>query len=214
MNQILNTKINQKDKTKKIWFKLQLCFSLLIVAIMISYTFIHFRNLLNNEQLSNSLMKNYNIYKLYAPQSEEKKSETKSSSNSFNTIFGIIEIPKIELYYPIFSCLSEELLKVSPCKFSGESLTQNDNICIAGHNYDNSLFFSKISSLNNDDEIFIFDNIGSRYIYHITNIYEVNSDDLSPIFDYDKTKKILTLVTCNNRNSNRIIVRAEQKNHD
>lgn len=26
----------------------------------------------------------------------------------------------------------------------------------------------------------------------------------------DKTKKLLTLVTCNNRNSNRIIVRAEQ----
>lgn len=103
------------------------------------------------------------------------------------------------------------MLKIAPCRFSGESLVENDNICIAGHNYDNSLFFSKIGDLSTGDEILIFDNSGKEYVYYVYDIYEVDQHDLSPIFDYDNTTKTLTLVTCNNLNSNRIIVRAEQK---
>ena len=41
-------------------------------------------------------------------------------------------------------------------------------------------------------------------------VYEVKYDNLSPIFDYDKNSKELTLVTCNNLNSNRIILKAKQ----
>lgn len=125
--------------------------------------------------------------------------------------FGIIEIPKIDLYYPVFSNLSEDLLKISPCKFYGNTPDTNGNICIAGHNYDNSLFFSKLSTLSENDEIYIFDNNGNQYVYLVYNIYEVIDSDLSPIFDYEQNEKTLTLVTCNNFNSNRIILKAKQK---
>lgn len=125
--------------------------------------------------------------------------------------FGIIEIPKIDLYYPVFSNLSEDLLKISPCKFYGNTPDTNGNICIAGHNYDNSLFFSKLSTLSENDEIYIFDNNGNQYVYLVYNIYEVMDSDLSPIFDYEQNEKTLTLVTCNNFNSNRIILKAKQK---
>lgn len=126
--------------------------------------------------------------------------------------FGIIQIPKIDLYYPVFSHLTEELLKTSPCKFYGDTLDKNGNVCIAGHNYDNSLFFSKISTLNKKDEIFIFDKNGKQYIYTVYEEYEVAPNDLSPILNYPENEKILTLVTCNNFNSNRIVLRAKQKN--
>lgn len=125
--------------------------------------------------------------------------------------FGIIQIPKINLYYPVFSHLTEDLLKISPCKFYGDSPDVNGNICIAGHNYDNSLFFSKISTLSQNDEIFIFDNNGIQYTYFVFDIYEVNASDLSPVLNYDENEKTLTLITCNNFNSNRIIVKAKQK---
>lgn len=125
--------------------------------------------------------------------------------------FGMIEIPKINLYYPVFSYLTEDLLRISPCKFYGDSPDVNGNICIAGHNYDNVLFFSKLSTLSQDDEIFIYDNIGNQYIYLVYDIYEVLESDLSPIFDYEENEKTLTLVTCNNFNANRIIVKAKQK---
>lgn len=124
---------------------------------------------------------------------------------------GIIEIPKINLYYPIFSYLTEDLLKIAPCKFYGNTPNVNGNICIAGHNYDNSLFFSKISTLSPNDEIYIFDNYGKQYVYLVSHIYEVADSDLSPIFNYEENEKILTLITCNNFNSNRIILKAKQK---
>ncbi len=136
---------------------------------------------------------------------------TSSAEETPNGLFGIIEIPKINLYYPVFSQLSEELLKVSPCKFYGDTPSVDGNICIAGHNYDNSLFFSKISSLSQEDEIFIFDSKGTQYVYFVYNVYEVSETDLSPVLDYTENEKILTLVTCNNFNSNRIIVKAKQK---
>ncbi len=123
---------------------------------------------------------------------------------------GIIQIPKISLYYPVFSHLTEDLLKISPCKFYGDSPDVNGNICIAGHNYDNSLFFSKISTLSQNDEIFIFDNNGIQYTYFVFDIYEVNASDLSPVLNYDENEKTLTLITCNNFNSNRIIVKAKR----
>ncbi len=103
------------------------------------------------------------------------------------------------------------MLKISPCKFYGDTPNVNGNICIAGHNYDNSLFFSKISSLSSHDEIFIFDNNSNQYIYEVYNIYEVSPSDLSPVLNYNQNEKILTLVTCNNMNSNRIILKAKQK---
>lgn len=124
--------------------------------------------------------------------------------------FGIIQIPKIDLYYPVFSYLTENLLKISPCKFYGDTPDVNGNICIAGHNYDNNLFFSKVSSLSKNDSILIFDNKGIQYCYLIFDIYEVESSDLSPVFNYNHNEKILTLVTCNNFNLNRIIVKAKQ----
>ena len=101
-------------------------------------------------------------------------------------------------------------MKIAPCKFYGGNPDENGNLCIAGHNYDNSLFFSNIASLSADDDIFIYDNFGNKYIYKVYDIYEVTPSDLSPIYDYDENLKQLTLITCNNLNSKRIIVRAKQ----
>ena len=73
------------------------------------------------------------------------------------------------------------------------------------------MFFSKITNLKTDDKIYIYDANGEKYIYKVIDLYEVNESDLSPIFDYNQNEKILTLITCNNINLNRIIVRAKQE---
>lgn len=82
------------------------------------------------------------------------------------------------------------------------------NLCIAGHNYDNDKFFSKLNELKKGDKINIYNENGKVYIYIVYDKYEVKSNDLSPIYDYDKNSKQLTLLTCNNFNKNRIIVKA------
>lgn len=215
MNQILSTKLesNPKMKEKKKWFKFQFTFSLLVLTVLIGSGFFYFYHLERKEDFSNSLISNYHIYKLYhtSQNYSHENSSNSSSTSSANDLFGIIEIPKINLYYPVFSHLTEDLLKISPCKFYGDSPNVDGNICIAGHNYDNALFFSRISSLSSFDPIHIFDTNGSQYVYFVTSIYEVDDSDLSPVLQYEQDEKTLTLITCNNLNSNRIIVKAKQQ---
>lgn len=210
MNQILCTKIKNDKKLNSHLFKVQFTISIIIIVILIGFIVYTSYSLQNKENLSNNLIGNYNIYKLYADVSNNNN-ESSNKDTQENNLFGIIEIPKINLYYPIFSSLSEDNLKVSPCKFYGDSLTKNDNICIAGHNYNNNMFFSKINLLSSNDEIFIYDNLGKKYTYIVFKNYEVKEDDLSPIYDYDKNTKELTLITCNNLNNNRFIIKAKQK---
>ena len=208
MNQILNTKLKKKRKLNKNFFKFQFTISILISFILICMIIYYIFTLKKKEKISNNLIGNYNIYKLYSNGSQEDYVEEKEQAE--NEIFGIIEIPKIGIRYPIFSHLNEELLKISPCKFYGESPKVNGNICIAGHKYNNSMFFSNISLLNKNDEIYLYDNSNNKYVYTIFNLYEVKESDLSPIFDYNQSSKELTLITCNNINQNRFIIKAKQ----
>ena len=84
----------------------------------------------------------------------------------------------------------------------------DSNLCIAGHNYDNGKFFSNLSSLKNDELIYIESN-KVKYIYSIFKIYEVEEYDLSPIYEFQNGKRQLTLVTCNNFNKKRLIIKAK-----
>lgn len=206
MNQILCTNL-KPQKNKKNFYRFQFTLSIILIIISIIAIILYIYSLNKKQKISNSLLTNYNIYRLY---SNQKSTEIDSETEN-NNLFGIIEIPKLNIYYPIFSTTTEELLKISPCKFYGNSLDANDNICIAGHNYNNSLFFSNINTLDFNDEIFIYNNTGKKYIYHVFNLYEVKPSDLSPIFDYNKKSKELTLITCNNLNNNRIIVKSKQE---
>ena len=205
MNQILVTKNNKKVKLNKSFFKLQFLFSFMISVLLICSIIYTLYSIKESEKESAKLVGNYNIYKLYSDFSYFQDN-TEISTN----IFGTIEIPKLDISYPIFSSLSEENLKLSPCKFYGPSLTENGNICIAGHNYDNNKFFSNLDSLNPSDNIIIYDNNKIRYLYKIFDIYEVKENDLSPIFSYDLNAKTLTLITCNNLNKNRLIIKSTQ----
>lgn len=225
MNQILNTNLNndvqssEKKKTtikrsfgKNIrFFKLQFVFSILLILALLGFIFYYIFSLQNKKELTDNLLGNYGIYRLYSNISkEDSNEEVTTTSEAENNLFGIIEIPKLSIYYPVFSHLEEDLLKISPCKFYGPSPKEKGNICIAGHNYNNSMFFSKLHLLSNEDQIYLYDNSGYKYVYNVFKTYEVNEDDLSPIFDYNTSSKELTLVTCNNMNSNRLIVKSKQ----
>lgn len=213
MNQILETNLNNKKsniKKVKNSLKFQLYFSIffcIIIVLSISYrTF----QLYRQEKYSSQVLNNYNITKLYSDSPLNQASNSNESiKNSY--VMGIIEISKINVYYPIFSNYDDELLKIAPCKFYGSEPGKIGNLCIAGHNYDNTKFFSNISNLNINDEIVIYNNSNEKFSYFISDIYEVKQNDLSPVYSYDKNTRQLTLITCNNLNNNRIIVKALYK---
>lgn len=160
MNQILfinkNNYLNENIKIKKNLFTIQLVISIVLIIITIIIYFFYLYTINKKETISSKLTNNYNISKLY-------NTENHSSINTYinngieYSVIGLIEIPKINLYYPILSDINDDLLKISPCKFYGPSPNELGNLCIAGHNYDNYKFFSKINSLINNDEIKIYD---------------------------------------------------------
>lgn len=85
------------------------------------------------------------------------------------------------------------------------------NVCIAAHNYDNDKFFSKINTLSNEDLIYIYNLNGKKSEYSVTENFETKFDDTSPTSQDTRGKQEITLVTCNNLNNNRIIVKAIKK---
>lgn len=212
MNQILQTNLNNNNKKsdlvklKKI-LKIQFYFSIILIIVIAVSMLYNSVKIYKQEKYSKQILNNYNITKLYSNLSSNKSPDSdKNIENSY--VIGILEITKIKVNYPIFSNYTDELLKTSLCKFFGPSPGENGNLCIAGHNYDNNKFFSKISTLNINDEIIIYNNSNKKFSYYVSNIYEVKPDDLSPVYSYDENSKELTLITCNNFNNNRIIVKA------
>ena len=201
MNQILETKL-KKFKSNKNFFKMQLTISIFFIIVFVIILILHFNSNSNKEKISSDISSNYNLYKLY--------SESHSETSTDEEILCTIEIPKINIKYPVFSKFDDELLKISPCRFYGRSPKEYGNLCIAGHNYNNSKFFSNLFLLEYGDEIYLYDNSEQKYEYIVFSSYEVKSSDKSPITNFDKNIKQLTLVTCNNLNQNRLIVKAKQ----
>lgn len=126
-------------------------------------------------------------------------------------ICGKIYIEKINVDYGIFNRLDENLLKIAPCKFYGSKLGEKGNICIAGHNYNDNRFFSRIGELKIKDKIILQDLKGKEYEYIVFDIFETDENDTSVLIASKSYE--LTLVTCNNSNKKRIIVKAYKKEY-
>ena len=154
MNQILYTGINNEKsnfKKKSKSFKFVLYISLLLFISTISYFSVYLYNIKKQEKIASTLINSFNIDSLYS--SKENYTVVKLNNSTKAKVIGIIKINKIEIEYPILSETTNELLKIAPCKFFGPEPNKIGNLCIAGHNFDDERFFSKLSSLNIGDII-------------------------------------------------------------
>lgn len=194
--------MNKYYKTKIIFLiSLILCI-FIILALLGYFSFLRHQNS-KLHSFSHKLEDKYQTLSLY---------HTNSISNQSNSssIIGKIEIPKINLNYPIISECSEELLKISPCRLCGPSPNEVGNLCIAGHNYDNGNFFSNLNKLSIGDVIRIY-NLNNEYLeYSIYEKFEVEVNNTSILEQNTNNKKEVTLITCNNRNKNRAIFKARE----
>lgn len=101
-------------------------------------------------------------------------------------------------------------MKIAPCKFHGANPNEVGNLCITGHNYKNTKFFSKISKLNLGDEIEITDLGGRTLTYSIYDTFIVNPDELQCTSQLTEGRKEITLITCTNDNKRRYIIKARE----
>ena len=209
MNQILNTRNIKKNNKIITKLKLQLIISLILIIILSIYFFYYFIKIKNEDNLYSTLLNNYNIDQIYSSNQDYTTVEFSKNNNNF-FIIGIIEIPKINIKYPILSNVSDELLKISVCKFYGPYPNEIGNLCIAAHNYDDNRFFSNLYKLDIGDVINIYDSNNLLISYYVYDKFEVVENNTSSTSQNTNGKKEITLVTCNNLNKNRLIVKAKE----
>lgn len=154
------------------------------------------------------MLNNFNLEQLYSDNKDYVTVELNSSGTFF--VIGIVEIPKINIKYPILSHTNDELLKIAPCKFFGSYPNQEGNMCIAGHNYDDDRFFSNLYKLNIGDFVNIYDSKNNLINYEIYEKFETYESDTSCTSQNTDGRKEITLVTCNNINNNRLIIKAKE----
>lgn len=133
-----------------------------------------------------------------------------ASNGQTYEIVGTINIPSINVNYPILSETSDILLKVSVCKFWGANPNEVGNLCIAGHNYKNNKFFSNAPKLVVGDIIEIKDLDEKTLKYRVVDKFTVDPNDVSCTSQLTNGKKVVTLITCTNDAKQRIVIRAEE----
>ena len=159
---------------------------------------------------------NSNLSSSSKKDNEKKKIKyiTASNGKRYPSV-GRIEIPKIGVNYAILAQTSGDTLvdwlKVSPVMFWGVYPNEIGNLSIAGHNYRNKRFFSKVPTLKIGDRIKITDASGKKVNYTVFDKYEVDPSNTDCINNVPgkENKRIVTIITCTNDSKKRVIVQAE-----
>ena len=125
-------------------------------------------------------------------------------------IEGIIEIPKIDIKYPIINQTNEETMKLSITKFWGPEANEIGNYTVAGHNNKDGTMFGKTKYLEIGDTIKLTNLKNETIEYKVFEIYSIDPDDVSIVNSVEPNTREITLITCTNGHKNRLITKARQ----
>ena len=126
-------------------------------------------------------------------------------------VVGTIEIPKIDLKYPILERVTTKSIEVAVAVLYGPGPNQVGNTVIVGHNYRNGSFFGNNDKLEIGDKIYITDTTGNKVEYKIYNIYETSPDDSDYMSRDTKGKREISLSTCTDNSKARLIIWAAEQ---
>lgn len=181
---------------------------LLIIAVVILGVigFNYYKSNQNDQELNNVVQQIENEFENKTSEEEKIKIDYKGFE-----VVGIIEIPKINIKYPIINKTNDTTMKYSITKFSGCEINQIGNFVVAGHNNLNGTMFGKVKKLEVGDEIILTDLYNNSITYEIFDKYSVDPNDVSILESVQKDAKEVTLITCTNGHLNRLITKAREK---
>ena len=232
MNQILvNEKVyvTPKLKRKRLFYKIQFVLSILIVIVLISY-YIHTEYIQRKgEAKSQEIMNDFEdltvaedddilVVALNENATEIAKDPPKileefnktytTDSGTQYRIDSILNIPSLEIRYPVISESTNELLKISLNKFWGGEPNTVGNYCIVGHNYDGKdIFFGKLHKLQSGDIVELTDKTGKTLEYKVYDKFVVQPTDVACTSQLTNGRTEATLITCADGGRTRLIVK-------
>ena len=192
---------------KKIY---NLIIAILVVALIVVVTMIAIRysgNFFNEKEVSASLP---TIEKEIDKAKTEKVNALPEVEFKGYKVEGIIEIPKINIKYPIIDHTDEKTMMVSISKFWGPQANEIGNYTVAGHNNRDGTMFGKTKYLKIGDKIKITDLKGRMIEYEIFKIYSILPNDVSCVESIEAKTREVTLITCANGHKNRLVTKARQ----
>lgn len=145
---------------------------------------------------------------------EKQEIYTTETGNQYITE-AILNIPSLEINYPVLSHLqepysSDELLKVSVMKFWGNGPNKVGNYVVVGHNYRNKKMFGRLSEIAMGEKVQLTDMKGQTISYEVYDRYIVSPEDTACTSQETGGKKEITLITCTNYGTQRLIVKARE----
>ena len=138
-------------------------------------------------------------------------SSTSKKTYKGYTVNGTMKIPKIGFSYPVLERVTKSSIETSVAILYGAGLNQVGNTVIIGHNYRNGQFFSNNKKLTNGDKIYITDYEGKQKTYVIYNKFETTPEDTSFYQRDTNGKAEITLSTCTDDSSARLIIFAREE---
>ncbi len=120
-----------------------------------------------------------------------------------NRYIGVLEIPALGISLPVGENWTEELLQLSPCRYSGSYYT--DDLVICGHNYERH--FSPIKYIEPEERVYFVTIEGTRYSYYVVQRETVQPNEIDKMLGKEDVPWDLTLFTCNNGGESRCAVR-------
>lgn len=237
MNQILVTEkiyVTPQLKRKKKLFKLEFFLSVFFICILSSYYIYAEYNRNESEQVSQFIlaeMEADNTIKqvdndvMIIVVDEDKTIETVVPEEKPKTVLtstyvapngkkysteARITIPKIKVDYPVLTETSDKLLNISVNKYHGNGPNEVGNYCIVGHNYRNGKMFGRLSELKNGDIAKLEDVTGRTLTYVVYDKDIVLPTDTRCTSQLTKGRKEMTLITCANNGTKRLIVKCRE----
>lgn len=187
-----------------------LIIAVLIVALIVVIAMIVIRyggNYLNEKEVSASLTTIEEI--LNSKETEQLESLPELEFKGYK-VEGIIEIPRINIKYPIIDHTNEETMKVSITKFWGPQANEIGNYTVAGHNNKDGTMFGKTKYLQIGDKIRLTNLRNETIEYEIFKIYSIEPDDVECVESVQSGTREITLITCTNGHKNRLVTKARQ----
>ena len=184
--------------------KISYCFLGIGIALgVISIALTSFSNAKYNKLVNQFETNQSNIQQLQ----DLKESNTSKTDKITDDMIGLIEIPSINLKYPILEGIDDTVLKQAVGHFPSSALPgEGSNTTLIGHN--NFILaepFKRLSLLSEGDVINIITQ-NTTYKYQVVKYYIVDAYNTDIVSPSDEEK--LTLVTCTDDAQDRFVVEA------
>lgn len=117
-------------------------------------------------------------------------------------LVGIIRVPGVGLELPVLDSWSYDLLKLSPCRYSGS--IEGQDLILMGHNY--KKHFAPLRQVSPGDRVEFLDASGSSHAYVVAGTEVLKPTQLDEL---TVSESALTIFTCTPGGYGRFVVRCD-----